>query len=153
MIRFETIKTIDAVKEDLRRTTHRPTLMMELAFVSNPQLVGTVTDTEFDVYWVKPLVGNIFRPHFKGRVFRSGDKTVLEGAFVTGVLGKMLVFLFLAILAVVEFAILLRAGASVFTNSFVPVSLSLFALLVFQLGRIIGRQDIGNIKAAISGAL
>jgi len=152
MMRFEVQMPVDLAVKKVATKVQQPNLMTAFAYVPKAKLVGLVSEEEVDVFWVRPFVGNIFRPHFKGRFLRKEDKTVLEGTFSIGVFAKGIVVLFMLALSLFEIGILsieLRQGNVQLIPLIVPPILAGLVLLMVLIARWLGESDIDHIKAAI----
>jgi hypothetical protein len=148
MARFETNTPIDSAIKQMASKVHHSTLMTGLTCVPKPMLVGWVSKDEVNVFWVRPLCGNIFRPHFKGQFTRIADKTVLEGEFSMGTFAKTILFIFFGILGMVEIAIVYVRSSQQDLQPIaiiIPLLIGLCALFLLWCGRCLGKGDIDRI--------
>jgi hypothetical protein len=145
MTRFETKAPIDSAIKQIASKVHQPTLMTGLTYVPKPILVGWVTKYEVDIFWVRPLIGNVFRPHFKGRFTRIADKTVLEGGFSMGTFARTMLYILFGILAIAEIVIIYFGSSQQdlqLISIMAPLLIGICALFLLWCGRWFGKGDI-----------
>ena len=67
-------------------------MMLLGSAVQTSVLVGHVAEHEVSLQRLKPLIGNIFKPHFYGRFTEENGRTILRGVFTMSPIAKAIVY-------------------------------------------------------------
>lgn len=106
-INIESSYSVEESIKILSGITRRNSFMISMfSMVSSPQLVGEVSEKKVVLQRVAPFFANAQKPVFFGRFVKLDERALLEGVFTTSLLPKVVLFINLIILTVVELIII-----------------------------------------------
>lgn len=151
-VEFESAFGFDDSVARLRAATRRSVF----SALARQEAVGPVTATKVSLQRVIPMVGNSFKPVFRGRFIERGDKVVLVGKFAM----FWPVRLFMAVWFGGAAGATLVAAFAALTGSCVSawaplggIGMIAFGIALVAFGRWLARNDEAWLSAVIAGAL
>lgn len=149
-VEFESAYGLDESVRRLRDATRRVAL-----FSPTEVAAGTVRETRVSLQRVIPMVGNSFKPFFVGKFERRGDKVVLVGRFTIHIFVKVLMAVWIGVVACITLVGGVAATQShqAMPMPFVGLGMLLFAVLLICFGAWLSRNDPAWLSEVISRAL
>jgi hypothetical protein len=145
--------SFDRAINGLAVKVHKNTLMTAVAAdVNRSTLVGRIAKQTVDLHRARPLVGNVFKPHFYGRFSTRDGKVSLDGQFSMSAFAKAIIVCFILCLFLAEVIMLPLIFESMDEASFLlwPPAVGVLLICIVLFAKWICRNDPKWISETIS---
>lgn len=150
-LEFESAFGLSEAIERLRAATRRSVF----SALAREEAVGTVTETRVSLQRAIPMVGNSFKPFYRGRFVERDGKAILVGRFAMHWLAKMfMAFWFVMIGAITLSAIVLTdSGQQAALSALFGSGMMVAGTALVSTGTWFARNDATWLSGVIRGAL